>query len=361
VPLGLPLVWSDAHRAQVPGGEVWIGLPIPGDEVPERAEAIRAALVEAGAPVVDAAPHEDAALLAVHDAGLVDFLRGAWDAWETAGHPRDHGQDRVVPYIFPTAGLLGPLSAAAPAALSARTGAWAFDTLTPVGPGTWQAARAAVDCALTACDLVLGGGPAAYACTRPPGHHVTRAAYGGSCYLNSAAVAAQYLRENGAGRVAIVDVDAHHGNGAQDVFWARGDVVTCSVHVDPGAGWFPHFLGFGHERGDGAGEGANLNVTLAPGTGDGPWLEAVERLAGFVRGREAEALVVALGVDAAAGDPESPLRVTAAGFRHAGAALGRLGLPTVLVQEGGYDLATLGGLVLAVLTGFEEGREERDA
>jgi acetoin utilization deacetylase AcuC-like enzyme len=354
----MPLVWTDAHREHVPGGEVWVGVPVPGDEVPERAEAIRAALEEAGARVVEARAHHDDALLRVHDAGLVEFLRGAWDGWAEAGYPEQPGQDRVVGYIFPTPGLLGALRPVVPTAASARTGLWAFDTMTPLGPGTWKAARAAVDCALTACDLVLDGEPAAYACTRPPGHHVTRSAYGGSCYLNNAAVAAQRLRDRGAGRVAVVDLDAHHGNGAQEIFWARDDVVTCSAHVDPRAGWFPHFLGLEPERGAGAGEGANLNVTLAPGAGDAEWLAAVSGLTDFVRRHRPEALVVALGVDAAAADPESPLRVGADGFREAGRALGRLRLPTVLVQEGGYDLATLGGLVLAALEGFEEGRDE---
>jgi acetoin utilization deacetylase AcuC-like enzyme len=354
----MPLVWTDAHREHVPGGEVWIGVRIPGDEVPERAEEIRGALEAAGAPVAAARPHDDGPLLAVHDPGLVEFLRTAWETWEAAGYPDDPGQDRVVGYLFPTRGLLGELAPATPASPAARTGVWAFDTMTPVGPGTWRAARAAVDAALTACDLVLAGAPAVYACTRPPGHHVTRSAYGGSCYLNSAAVAAQHLRDAGATAVALLDVDAHHGNGAQAIFWRRADVLTGSVHVDPAAGWFPHVLGFAAERGAGDGEGANLNVPLAPGTGDEGWLAGVERLAAFARERGAGALVVALGVDAAAGDPESPLRVTADGFRRAGRALGRLRLPTVLVQEGGYDLATLGGLVLAVLEGFEEGRDE---
>jgi acetoin utilization deacetylase AcuC-like enzyme len=355
--LSIPVVWADDHRRHVPGGEVWIGVPIPGDETPARADAIRAALVEAGARVVEAEPHDDTALLAVHDVGLVEFLRGAWDGWEAAGYPDDPGQDRAVAYIFPHPGLLGGLAPAIPAAASARTGMWAFDTMTPVGPGTWTAARAAVDCALTACDLVLAGAPAAYACTRPPGHHVTRSAYGGSCYLNNAAVAAHRLRDSGVERVAIVDVDAHHGNGAQEIFWRRDDILTCSVHVDPAAGWFPHFLGGDGQTGAGAGEGANLNLPLAPGSGDEGWLAAVDRLAGFAREHEAGALVVALGVDAAAADPESPLRVSADGFREAGRALGRLALPTVVVQEGGYDLAALGGLVRAALEGLEEGLE----
>jgi acetoin utilization deacetylase AcuC-like enzyme len=353
VGLSLPLVWTDAHRRHVSGGETWIGMRVPGDEVPERAEAIRAALEAAGAPVVAAQPHSDDALLAVHDAGLVEFLQTAWQRWQAAGYPDDPGQDRVVGYLFPTAGLLGELAPAEPAAASARTGLWAFDTMTPVGPGTWEAARAAVDCALTACDLVLGGAPAAYACTRPPGHHATRSAYGGSCYLNNAAAAAQYLRDRGCDGVALVDVDAHHGNGAQAIFWSREDVLTCSVHVDPGAGWFPHVLGFADDGGQ-----ANLNVCLAPGSGDAEWLAGIDRLLRRLREHDAGALVVALGVDAAAADPESPLAVTERGFREAGRVLGRLGLPTVLVQEGGYDLATLGGLVLAVLEGFEDGRDE---
>ena len=228
--------------------------------------------------------------------------------------------------------------------------------MTALGPGTWAAARGAVDAALTACDLVLEGATAAYACTRPPGHHVTRTVYGGSCYLNNAAVAAQYLHDRGGGRVAIVDLDVHHGNGAQSIFWERGDVLTCSVHVDPAAGWFPHFLGLADERGAGAGEGANLNLPVAPGAGDETWLEAVTTATDAVRACGAEAIVLPLGVDAATSDPNSPLVVTAAGFREAGACLGSLGLPTVVVQEGGYDLATIGGLVLAALEGLEEGQ-----
>jgi acetoin utilization deacetylase AcuC-like enzyme len=229
--------------------------------------------------------------------------------------------------------------------------------MTLIGPGTWEAARAAADAALTAADLVADGAPAAYACCRPPGHHVTRTVYGGSCYLNNAAIAAARLRQRGADRVAIVDIDAHHGNGAQEIFWDRGDVLTGSVHVDPATGWFPHFLGTADERGAGEGTGANLNVPLPPGTGDADWVRAVAELAQAARNHGAEALVVALGVDAAGGDPESPLQVTAAGYREAGRLLGAHGLPVVVVQEGGYDLASIGGLVLAALEGLEEGSD----
>ena len=354
--LALPIVWSDRHRLHEPGGEVWVGVRTPGTEVPARADAIRGALEACDAPFVPAEPHPDADVLAVHDASLLDYLRTAWDEWAEAGLPDDPGQDRVVPYVFAHPGLTPHLTPAVPVATWARPGYFAYDTMTLVGPGTYEAARAAVDAALTAADLVAAGGaPAAYACTRPPGHHVTRTVHGGSCYLNNAAAAAARLRTRTGGRVAVIDIDAHHGNGTQAIFYDRADVLTASVHVDPGAGWFPHFLGFATETGAGAGEGANRNVPLAPGAGDAEWLRAVDELAWFARDGHAEALVVALGVDAAAGDPESPLRVTANGYRAAGRALGALGLPTVLVQEGGYDLTTIGPLVRETLAGVQEG------
>jgi acetoin utilization deacetylase AcuC-like enzyme len=342
----MPVVWSDRQRLHDPGGEVWVGVRTPGTEVPERAERIREALEGAGARGVQAAAQPDEAVLAVHDAALVDFLATAWEEWQASGLTEDPGQDRVVPYLFPHPGFAPTLRT--PAAVSARAGLFAYDTMTLIGPGTWEAARAALDGAVTAADLVLGGAPAAYALCRPPGHHVTRSCFGGSCYLNNTAAAAAHLRARTQGKVAVLDIDAHHGNGTQSIFWSEPDVRTGSVHVDPGAGWFPHYLGFADET-----DGGNRNIPLDPGTGDEGWLEAVAGLAEWAA--EADALVVALGVDAAGGDPESPLEVTADGFRAAGRILGELRLPTVVVQEGGYDLDRIGALVLEVLAGIEEG------
>jgi acetoin utilization deacetylase AcuC-like enzyme len=352
--LSIPVVWSDAHRLHAPETAVWVGVPIAADELPERADRIRGALVDAGSPVVEAVPHDDAPLLAVHDAGLVDFLRTAVERWEADGMLDDPGQPDVVGYIFPTPGLVGEDEPRVPAARSAVTGWWAFDTMTPVTRGTWAAARAAVDVALTAADLVLDGERAAYACCRPPGHHVTRAAYGGSCYLNNAAVAARYLRSRRFENVAILDIDAHHGNGAQSIFWDDDAVLTASLHVNPAEGWFPHFVGFARESGP-----ANLNVPVPGGTEDEAWLAGVNRLVDAAREHGSDALVVALGVDAAADDPNSPLAVTEAGFREAGRRLGALGLPTVVIQEGGYVLETVGELVRATLEGLDEVASER--
>ena len=337
----LPFVWSDHCLRHEPQAEVWVGVRTPATEVAARALAIREALLDAGAQEVPAVAHDDTALLAVHDAALVEYLRAAWDEWSAASLP----SDRVVPYVFAREELTGGRTPAPPAAVWARPGLFAYDTMTLIGPGTWEAARAAVDVALTAVDLVADGAPLAYACCRPPGHHVTRSLYGGSCYLNNTAIAADALLARVGGPVAVVDIDAHHGNGTQELFLGRTDVITASVHVDPGAGWFPHFLGFESEN-----DGANLNLPLAPGTGDDGWLAAVREAATFAA--PARALVVALGVDAATGDQESPLEVSTAGYGEAGRILGGLGLPTVVVQEGGYDLATLGPLVVETLTGF---------
>jgi acetoin utilization deacetylase AcuC-like enzyme len=294
-------------------------------------------MAAAGAAIHPATDHDDEPVLAVHSADYLDFLRRAHDDWVAAGHDRDPGQPDVIPYFFDRSGQRAT-------AIRAEVGRWAMDTMTPIGAGTHEAARAAVDSALTATDLVLAGAPAAYAAVRPPGHHVGPDFYGGSCHLNNAACAAAHVD----GRVAIVDIDAHHGNGTAAIFRDRDDVWFGSVHVDPAAGWFPHTVGFGDEDGC---------LPLPPGTGDGPWLEAVARLVDGAIDHRAEVLVVSLGVDAAAGDPESPLEVTPQGFAEAGRMLAGAGLPTVFVQEGGYDLDTLGELVLAVLRGFEEGHD----
>jgi acetoin utilization deacetylase AcuC-like enzyme len=346
--LTMPLVWSDDCRLHDPAAEIWIGVRTPAVETAARTDAILEALRAAGGHTVPAEQHEDGRLLAVHDSGLLDYLASAWADWEQAGLPVDPGQGRVVPYVFAHSALTQ--SPVVPRAIWARPGFFAYDTMTLIGPGTWQATRAAADCALTAVDLVLEGASAAYACCRPPGHHACRACYGGSCYLNNAAIAAEELARRLQGSVAVIDIDAHHGNGTQEIFWERDDVLTGSVHVDPGAGWFPHFVGFAGETG----AGSNRNIPLAPGSTDEAWLNAIDELAAWAS--QASALVVSLGVDAAAGDPESPLQASATGYREAGRILGGLGVPTVVVQEGGYDLAAIGTLVRETLLGIEEAR-----
>ena len=351
---GMPVIWHPDCLRHEPEGEVWLGVWETGTEVPERAITMLEAVTAAGAEVRPATAHDDHALLAVHDAALVEHLATVWADWEAAGYRTEHGRRRVVPYVFPTDGLLAGQPLSSPAGLHGRVGRFCYDTMTLIGPGTWEAARAAADAALTAVDMVQAGAPAVYALCRPPGHHVGPAAYGGSCYLNNAAIAAQALRERGAARVAVIDIDAHHANGTQAVFYQRGDVYVGSVHVDPGAGWFPHYVGYADERGAAAGSEANRNVPLAPGTGDTGWLAAIDVLCADVRARGAEAIVVSLGLDAAASDPESPLQVSAEGYRRAAERVARLG-PAVVIQEGGYGLPGLGALLIAALCGIQAG------
>src|SRR5262252_4033429 len=221
----LPFVWSDDCLRHEPEAEVWVGVRTPATELPARALEIREALVSAGAREISSVTHDDSALLAVHDPALVEFLRTAWDTWAAASLP----SDRVVPYVFARSELTSGRTPATPTAVWAQPGLFAYDTMTLIGPGTWEAARAAVDVALTAVDLVANGERVAYACCRPPGHHVTRSLYGGSCYLNNTAVAAASLLPRVGDPVAVVDIDAHHGNGTQELFPARRDVLTASV------------------------------------------------------------------------------------------------------------------------------------
>ena len=352
--LHLPIVWSETHREHLPEGEVWVGVRTPGTEQPERADRILESLLEDRvAEPMTPGPLAAGELERVHSPSLLDYLAGAWTSWQASGHEEDPGQDRVVPYLFPTPGLLGGIDPVEPVSAAARAGRFTYDTMTLIGPGTWDAARAAAGVALTAADLVIEGAPAAYACCRPPGHHATREAIGGSCYLANTALAAARLADSGRTPVAVIDIDAHHGNGTQSIFYEDPTVLTASIHVDPGQGWFPHFLGSAAETGSGRGEGTNLNLPLDPGTGDEGWLAGLRSLIGWAKAEGARSLVVALGVDAAQSDPESPLEVTIEGYREAGRLLGEMDLPTVIVQEGGYDLESVGPLVREALRGFE--------
>jgi acetoin utilization deacetylase AcuC-like enzyme len=350
----VPVVWSPATRLHDPHHEVWVGVAAAAVEVAARVDAILSALSDHR--LVEASSASSAeALASVHEPAFLDFLRTAWERWSSGGYDEEVGQDRVVPYLFPTPAMTGDLPLSVPVRVHAETGTYGYDTMTLVGPGTWEAAVGAAACAVEAASLVSQGAPLAYALCRPPGHHATPGGYGGSCYLNNAAVAASVLRSSGHSRVGIVDLDAHQGNGTAAIFWSRSDVLYGSVHVDPGAGWFPHYVGFASETGAGDGLGATRNLPLAPGTGDEPWLAAVSELASWVSSAGCSALVVSLGVDAAVDDPESPLQVTHDGYHAAGALLGATGLPAAVVQEGGYHLPTLGSLVRAYLTGHADG------
>ena len=349
--LAMPVVWSDRHRLHEPGGEIWVGVRTPGTEVPARAERDPRGARRAG--------RRRASRTTTRRCSPSTTRRWSTtsrSAWEHGRRPASPSPARTgsCPYLFPHPGAAVPPRSRPPAAVSARAGCFAYDTMTLIGPGTWEAARAAVDAALTAADLVRGGRPAAYACCRPPGHHATASAFGGSCYLNNAAVGGRAARGSlRRGRSRSSTSTPTTATAPRRSSTPSRPCSTGSVHVDPGAGWFPHFLGFASERGAGRGKARTCNLPLAPGSGDGPWLEAVAELAGWAGPAAPPASSSRSASTPPAGDPESPLEVTADGYRDAGRALGELGLPTVIVQEGGYDLDDDRPLVLEVLRGVE--------
>ncbi|MEZ5095270.1 MAG: hypothetical protein R2731_03630 [Nocardioides sp.] len=318
-------MWDPETRRHQPHHEVWVGKSIDGTEVPGRVDAILAAL--GGRPLIQARQHDADVLGLVHDPALLDWLESAAARWADGPYEAEVGQDRVTPYFFPTPALTRGMPAHRAAAVHAEAGSFCYDTMTLVGPGTWEAARAAVDCALTAAELVMGGGrgvdaPAAYALCRPPGHHATRSGYGGSCYLNNAAVAAEALRAAGHERVGILDLDAHHGNGTQAIFWDRSDVLYGSVHVDPGAGWFPHVFGYADEAGGHAGDGrrATGRCRRAPATTAG-WRRWSTSRPGWTS-RAARRSSCRSGSTPPPTTP-SPLQVSRDGYARAGGSPGR--------------------------------------
>jgi acetoin utilization deacetylase AcuC-like enzyme len=346
------VVSSPDHALHEPRWEVTGGREVPAFEVAARAASIEAAIDRDGG-FERRAPraYGEAPILAVHDPHLVAYLETAWPEWQRAGT----GGDAILPDTLRHPALR-PAGDGWPEPESpcGRVGYWTFDTASPILAGTWQATRAAVDVALTAAQAVLDGAPAAYGLCRPPGHHAARDLFGGYCYLNNAAIAAHWLTEQTSTRVAILDVDVHHGNGTQAIFWERPDVLYVSLHSDPRA-MYPYYVGYADETGGGAGLGANLNLPLPAGSDDDRYLDtldiAVDRIASF----DAGTLVVSLGLDTYVLDPMGGFGLTTAGYAEMGRRVAALGRPTVVIQEGGYHIADLGTNVVAWLRGFAPG------
>ncbi len=336
--------WDDAQRGHDPHFFLVRGQVRRNFEVPERAEALLASCHELGLTREAPPPLDLAAVTLVHDPGFVAFLRDGFAAWEKLP---DRGPEMVA-NAHPAPEALA--HARPPDHVIAQLGWYTADCACPIGAGTWPAVSAAAACAVAAADAVAAGGTA-YALARPPGHHAYRARAGGHCYLNNAAIAAQRLRDHGAARVAVLDIDSHHGNGTQGIFWDRDDVLFISVHGDPG-GYYPWFTGFAHERGGGAGLGATMNLPLALGSGDDAWLAAIGTGLAAIRDFRADALVVSLGFDASEHEPLNALSVTADGFARAGAAIGGFMGPIAVIQEGGYALDWLGPLLVRFMTGL---------
>ncbi|MEP1123269.1 MAG: histone deacetylase family protein [Ilumatobacter sp.] len=331
------IIASDEHRGHR-YRELHNGEMVDGFERPERADLIAAALRSAGHHFVEPGPVDRELLGRVHTPAYVELLETAWARWVGAGHTAT----AAMGFMWPTGGFTDR----EPADIVGLLGRHSFSADTSIVAGTWAAVASSAAIATTAADRTLDDGETAYGLCRPPGHHAGRDRFGGYCLVNNAAVAAQRLRDRGMGRVGVLDVDYHHGNGTQEIFYARDDVVFVSIHADP-VEEFPWFAGFPDERGSGDGEGANLNLALARGTGRAEWFAALavalERLRGL------DALVVSLGVDTFEDDPLGTFHLTTDDFGRMATEITGLGTPTAIVQEGGYESDDLGRNVAAFL------------
>ena len=330
--------------------EVEWGVPRGHWEAPVRAEVIDAALRlrPDHFTFVDPSEHGRLPIEAVHDPQLVAFLERAWADLQAIRPQRE---------IFPDTFLHpaireGMRPAPIPSAIDAQLGYWCFETMTPLCQGTYEAARAAVDVALTATDLVLGGERMAYGLCRPPGHHAPRAAYGGYCYLNNAAISAQMIATTARTRVTVFDVDYHHGNGTQQIFYGRDDVQYVSIHGDPNRA-YPYLIGYANETGAGRGLGHNVNLPQPSGTDDNAYIGALAQALDAVDAFDPSIIVVSLGVDTHERDPLGDFRVSTEAYAVHGAMVAALDRPMVILQEGGYFVPSLGENVRQWLTGAQ--------
>jgi acetoin utilization deacetylase AcuC-like enzyme len=341
----LKAIYTERHRSHDPQFFLVRGVVRRTTEQPERADRLLRGLAAGSHELIEPTAFGQGPRARVHSAEYLRFLADAWDEWSALGDAGPemianiHPVRRDATYSIHIVGKLGWHTA---------------DTACPIGPGTWAGACAATDVAVTAAQLVLDGEGASYALCRPPGHHAYADMAGGFCFLNNTAIAAAHLRLRHE-RVAILDVDVHHGNGTQGIFYARPDVLTVSIHAEP-AHFYPFVWGYAHERGEGAGLGANYNIPLPIGTGDDAYLTALADAKKSIEAFAPGALVVALGLDASEHDPLKGMSITTNGFSRIGAAIARIGLPTVIVQEGGYLSDVLGDNLTAFLGGFEDAR-----
>ena len=329
-----------ASRTELHGGEL-----VAPFECPERVayvlEAVESARLGEVSPPDDMG---DRIVREIHDAGYLDFLGSAWREWESAGY-----KGEAIATVWPSRSMP---STRIPDDIEGRLGYYCLASETSISAGTAEAAYAAAQVALTGAERLARGARGVFSLCRPPGHHASRDQFGGYCFLNNAALAAQHLRGRGCERVAILDVDFHHGNGTQQIFYHRDDVLFLSLHGDPLAA-FPHFLGYADEQGEGRGDGFTHNYPLPKGATYERWCEALEDARKRIVSYGADALVVSLGVDTFEKDPISFFRLGSADYSDMGRRIGGTGLPCLFVLEGGYAVAEVGTNVVNVLTGFE--------
>ncbi len=337
------VIFAAQHRLHDPANAIIDGKPFASEDSPERAESILQAVQKPPfGPVCTPSDHGLAPILSVHDQDYIDYLRTAYRQ-----NTDIHNQaSAVIPETFAPRGARRK-----PGGFYGLPGYYCFGTGTPVLEHTWEAAYWSAQCALTAADFVQAGDRAAYALCRPPGHHAASNLYGGLCYLNNAAIAARYLQTEGRERVAILDIDYHHGNGTQEIFYADPSVLYVSLHAHPDDD-YPYYWGTADETGEGAGLGFNHNFPLPQGIEDAAYLSTLDLALGIIHKFSPGVLVISAGFDTAVGDPIGKFRLTEAGLAKTGQCIAELSLPTVIVQEGGYLIQRLGENTVAFLSAF---------
>jgi acetoin utilization deacetylase AcuC-like enzyme len=352
----MQVVYSPRHLAHDIDTETFMGVGVPANEVAERAERIRSALeADGGFDLVAPTDHGESPIIAVHDEALVRFLEAAWSELRAQAIPRAFLSADTYPNVAMFEGMSSEaveLLVREPLHVGGRAGFWGLDSAAPLVAGTYDAARAAVDVALTTMDLVLGDDTTAYGLCRPPGHHAARSMYGGYCFFNNAAIVAHAITATTGERVAILDVDYHHGNGSQQIFWRRGDVRYVSIHADPERA-YPYFLGRADETGEGAGAGENLNIPLRAGATNADYLEATDRAIDALGAVDGSIVVVSLGFDTYGLDPIGDFALTTEVYHEVGRRMAALGRRLVILQEGGYHRPSLGENARAWLRGAE--------
>ncbi len=327
--------------------EMYRGSFVPCFEVVARADSVLSELqARPVGQVLEPQRWDDSAMTTVHSERYLRFLQTAWSQWITLD-PKNVERD-ILPAVWPTRTFRSDLE---PANFSGKLGLYSFDAGTPITAGTWEVAHEGARCAISAAEAVLQGDRAAFALSRPPGHHAGIDFFGGYCFLNNAALAAQHLRLNGCGRIAVLDIDYHHGNGTQSIFYDRPDVFFASIHGDPRTE-YPYYLGHPDEAGAGAGVGANLNLPLPRGTDYARWSSALKFALGAIARFHADAVVVSLGLDTFESDPISGFKLAKDDYFRIGEILAKTGLPTVFVLEGGYAVDEIGVVTVNVLQGF---------
>jgi acetoin utilization deacetylase AcuC-like enzyme len=338
-------VYSDDHRLQDGKAELNDGKLVPCFEMPKRADLVLARVREVGlGDVLEPTDFGRSVIARIHTDAFIDFLESAWGEWVA-----EHGDYDALPLTWATRGLRHDR---VPDVIDGKLSYYSLDAGTPITGGTWRAITAAANVAVSGAELLRSGERVAFSLCRPPGHHASADVYGGYCFFNNAAIATQHLIDGGAKKVGVLDVDYHHGNGTQSIFYERADVPFVSLHGDPRQE-YPYFLGYNDEIGVGPGVGANRNFPLPWGTEWSTYEEALIAGVKELRAHSVEALVVSLGVDTFDGDPISQFKLRHDDYLRMGAHIAALGVPTLFVFEGGYAVEAIGVNAVNVLTGFE--------